>query len=141
MAQPQPILTPLTPAAIFLVVTIADGGEQVVHDVLADLSGLERSIGFRVPAAGLACVTSIGSAAWDRLFSGPRPAELHEFVALAGRRHQAPATPGDVLFHIRANALDVCFELASVLTDRLGDAVTVVEATCESGGLTSSDSS
>ena len=129
MAQPQPILTPLTPAAIFLVVTIADGGEQTVHEVLADVSGLERSIGFRVPASGLMCVTSIGSAAWDRLFSGPRPAELHEFVPFVGPRHHAPATPGDVLFHIRANALDVCFELASVLIDRLGDAVTVVDDT------------
>ncbi|HEY5852666.1 MAG TPA: Dyp-type peroxidase [Aldersonia sp.] len=129
MAQPQPILTPLTPAAVFLVVTIADGGEQTVHDVLADVSGLERAIGFRVPASGLVCVTSIGSAAWDRLFTGRRPAELHDFVPLAGARHHAPATPGDVLFHIRANALDVCFELASVLIDRLGDAVTVLDDT------------
>ena len=60
MAQPQPILTPLTPAAIFLVVTIGEGGEQTVRDVLADLSGLERSVGFRVPASGL-------SACRDRL--------------------------------------------------------------------------
>ena len=124
MAQPQPILTPLTPAAIFLVVTIGEGGEQTVHDVLADLSGLERSVGFRVPASGLSCVAAIGSAAWDRLFSGPRPAELHAFVALAGPRHHAPATPGDLLFHIRASALDLCFELAVLLMDRLGGAVT-----------------
>ncbi len=53
-AIPQPLLTPLTEAAIFLVFTIDEGGEQAVHDVLADISGLQRSIGFRVPAGGLA---------------------------------------------------------------------------------------
>ncbi|KAA0023739.1 Dyp-type peroxidase [Antrihabitans cavernicola] len=129
MGEPQPILTPLTPAAIFLIVTIDDGGDAVVRDVLEDVSGLVRSIGFRVPASGLVCVTSIGSAAWDRLFSGPRPAELHEFRALDGGRHHAPATPGDVLFHIRANALDVCFEVATKITERLAGAATVVDDT------------
>jgi putative iron-dependent peroxidase len=42
--RPQPILTPLTPAAIFLVVTIDDGGEDIVHDAFADLSGLVRAV-------------------------------------------------------------------------------------------------
>ncbi len=57
-AIPQPLLTPLTEAAIFLVFTIDEGGEQAVHDVLADISGLQRSIGFRVPAGGLAAVVA-----------------------------------------------------------------------------------
>src|ERR1700759_5672837 len=82
--QPQPILTPLTPAAIFLVVTIDDGGEAAVHDALPDISGLVRAIGFRDPAKHLSVITSIGSEAWDRLFGGPRPAELHPFVELTG---------------------------------------------------------
>ena len=43
-----------------LVFTIDEGGEQAVHDVLADISGLQRSIGFRVPAGGLAAVVGIG---------------------------------------------------------------------------------
>ena len=51
----------------------------------------------------LSLVTSIGSDAWDRLFSGPRPAELHPFVELDGPRHHAPSTPGDLLFHIKAD--------------------------------------
>src|SRR4051812_22075201 len=111
-AQPQPVLAPLTPAAIFLVVTIDDGGEATVHDALPDVAGSARAIGFRDPSKHLSMVTSIGSTAWDRLFSGPRPAELHPFVELRGPRHHAPATPGDLLFHIRAETLDFCFELA-----------------------------
>ena len=125
--QPQPILQPLTPAAIFLVVTIDDGGEATVHDALPDISGLVRAIGFREPPKRLSAIASIGSDAWDRLFSGPRPAELHPFIALKGARHTAPATPGDLLFHIRAESLDVCFELADRILKAMGGAVTVVD--------------
>ena len=125
---PQPVLAPLTPAAIFLVATIDDGGEQAVHDGLGDIAGLVRAIGFRDPGKHLSVVTSIGSAAWDRLFSGPRPVELHPFVALDGGRHRAPATPGDLLFHIRAETMDVCFELAIKIVGAMGP-ITVVDET------------
>jgi porphyrinogen peroxidase len=125
--QPQPVLAPLTRAAIFLVVTIDDGGEETVHDALPEFSGLVRAIGFRDPTKHLSMITSIGSDAWDRLFAGPRPAELHPFDELAGPRHHAPATPGDVLLHIRAEELDVCFELASRALKAMPHAVTVVD--------------
>ena len=126
--SPQQVLAPLTPAAIFLVATIDEGGEQAVHEALGDISGLVRAIGFRDPTKRLSVVTSIGSDAWDRLFSGPRPAELHPFIELDGDRHHAPATPGDLLFHIRAESMDVCFELATKLVETMG-AITVVDET------------
>jgi porphyrinogen peroxidase len=125
--RPQPILTPLTPAAIFLVVTIDDGGEDTVHDAFADLSGLVRAVGFRNPASHLTLITGIGSAAWDRLFAGPRPAELHPFPELIGARHHAPATPGDLLFHIRGESMDVCFELGGRVLASMAGAVKVVD--------------
>ena len=37
------------------------------------------------------------------------------------------ATPGDLLFHIRAESSDLCFELERLLLDALGDSVTVVD--------------
>jgi len=125
--QPQPVLAPLTPAAIFLVATIDSGGEAVVHDALPDLSGLVRAIGFRDPTKHLSLVTSIGSDAWDRLFAGPRPAELHPFIELHGARHHAPSTPGDLLFHIRAEVLDVCFELAGRIAKAMAGGITIVD--------------
>lgn len=125
--QPQPVLAPLTPAAIFLVATIDAGGESAVHDGLADISGLVRAIGFRDPTRYLSAVTSVGSDAWDRLFAGPRPAELHPFVALDGPRHRAPSTPGDLLFHIRAESMDVCFELATKIVAAMSGAITIVD--------------
>lgn len=118
---------PLTPAAIFLVATIGADGEATVHDALSKISGLVRAIGFRDPTKHLSVVVSIGSDAWDRLFAGPRPTELHPFVELTGPRHTAPATPGDLLFHIRAETMDVCFELAGRILKSMGDAVTVVD--------------
>ncbi|WP_197375494.1 Dyp-type peroxidase [Mycolicibacterium baixiangningiae] len=124
---PQPVLSPLTPAAIFLVATIDDGGESTVREALPGIAGLVRAIGFRDPSKNLSVVTSIGSDAWDRLFTGPRPADLHPFRPLDGPRHRAPSTPGDLLFHIRAESMDVCFELAMKLTQSMAGAITLVD--------------
>lgn len=124
---PQEVVTPLTSAAIFLVAVINTDGEQTVHDTLPDIAGMVGAIDFRDPSKHLSVVTAIGSHAWDRLFTGPRPTDLHPFVALDGERHQAPGTPGDLLFHIRAETMDVCFELAGRLMQALAAAVTVVD--------------
>src|SRR5262249_22466461 len=117
----------ITEAAIFLTVTVEDGAEDAVRDVLADASGLKRSVGFRIPEGELTCVVGIGATAWDRLFGMPRPAELHPFKEVSGPRHTAPATQGDLFFHLRAHRLDLCFELAQRLTDRLAVYAQVID--------------
>ncbi|WP_446038234.1 Dyp-type peroxidase [Streptomyces sp. SID1121] len=124
-AVPQAVLGPLTTAATFLVLTVDPGGEAVTRDLLADLSGLTRAVGFGARDGVLTCVTAFGSQVWDRLFDGPRPAELHPFTDLAGPRHHAVSTPGDLLFHIRATRSDLCFGLAAEIMDRLRGSVTV----------------
>ncbi len=122
------MITPLTSAAMFLVLTINSGGEAAVRDTLADWAALQRSVGFRGGSeGGLCCVAGIGSVAWDRLFGGPRPAELHPFRELAGARHRARATPGDLLFHLKAARMDLCFEFATHVMSRLAGAVTAVD--------------
>jgi putative iron-dependent peroxidase len=123
----QAILNPLSDSAIFLVLSIAPGSEESVHDALGDISGLVRSVGFRVPASLLTCITSIGSDAWSRLFDGPRPKELHVLPEFHGAVHSSVSTPGDILFHIRAQGMDLCFELASLLVERFGGAAAVVD--------------
>jgi putative iron-dependent peroxidase len=125
--EPQAVLVPITEAAIFLTLTMNAGAEDSVREILADVNGIRRSVGFRIPEGELTCVTGIGSEAWDRLFGPPRPAGLHPFRALDGVRHHAPATPGDLFFHLRAHRLDLCFELAQLLMDRLGPHATVVD--------------
>jgi porphyrinogen peroxidase len=125
--EPQGILQPPSQAAIFLVCTAEPGHEQDIRDLLADVNGLRRSVGFRVPEALLTCVTGIGADMWDRLFGAPRPAELHLLPEIAGTRHVSVSTPGDLLFHIRAARLDLCFELAQRLTERLEDHAHVID--------------
>ncbi|KUN09557.1 peroxidase [Streptomyces yokosukanensis] len=127
MVEPQPVIVPPARAAVFLVVTVVPGGEDTVRDLLEDVSALRRSVAFRAPAEELSCVVGIGSQAWDRLFGGPRPRQLHPFVDLLGPRHRAVGTPGDLLFHVRSRRMDLCFELARLLGERLEKAATVVD--------------
>jgi putative iron-dependent peroxidase len=123
--EPQAVLEPLTGAAIFLVLTVDEGGEDEVRDLLTDLPGLVRAYGFGAPDARLSCIAGIGAEVWGRLFDAPRPLQLHPFRPLQGPRHRAPATPGDLLFHIRAARHDLCFALAGEIMGRLRGAVTV----------------
>jgi putative iron-dependent peroxidase len=125
--EPQAILTPISEAAIFLTCTVDDGAEDGVRELLPDVSGLRRAVGFRIPEGQLSCVVGIGASAWDRMFGPRRPAGLRPFPGFAGERHTAPATPGDLLFHIRAHRLDLCFELAQRLTGRLVGHARVVD--------------
>src|ERR1700728_3499632 len=121
----QEVLGPLTRAAIFLVVTIKPEGYATVRSFCGDLSGVVRAVEFRDIDAGLTCIASFGSVAWDQLFGKSRPAELHPFREFQAGNRNGPATPGDVLFHIRASRMDICFELATQIMDRIGDAVSV----------------
>jgi len=127
--ESQPILTPVTEAAIFVVATVRDGAEREVLDLLGDVSGIVRAVGFRVPDGELRCVVGIGSTLWDRMIGGARPTGLHPFKQLVGGLHTAVATPGDLLFHLRARRMDLCFELARQLIDRLAGRADIVDET------------
>ncbi len=127
-ASPQPVVAELTRAAIFLVATMnpGPGCNAVVRALCGDLAALLRAVGFRDLEGRLSCVVAFGSDAWDRLFGVPKPKELHPFREIRGEHH-APATPGDILFHIRSTRMDLCFELATQIMSRLGDTVSTVD--------------
>jgi len=128
-AVPQAVSAPLTRAAIFLVVTVNPGPDNraTVRSFCGELAALLRAVEFRDLDAGVSCVMGVGSDAWDQLFGPPRPAELHAFREIrAGERH-AVSTPGDLLFHIRAKRMDLCFEVASQIMARIKDAVSPVD--------------
>jgi putative iron-dependent peroxidase len=55
-----------------------------------------------------------------------KPKDLHPFREIDGV-HRAVSTPGDILFHIRSARMDLCFELATQIVSRLGDAVSPVD--------------
>jgi porphyrinogen peroxidase len=128
-ARPQPVVGPLTRAAIFLTLTLKPGAESrpSLRSLCGELPKLIRSVGFREPEHTLTCVLAFGSSAWDAAFGPPRPAELHPFQEIrAGPRH-AVSTPGDVLVHLRADRLDLCFELETQILARVRSVTEVAD--------------
>jgi len=128
-ARAQAVAAPLTRAAIFLVVTLKPGDDNraTVRSFCPDLAALLRAVEFRDLEGGLSCVLGFGSEAWDRLFGLPRPAELHPFREIRSGARHAVSTPGDLLFHIRAKRMDLCFELATQIMARIAHAVSPVD--------------
>jgi porphyrinogen peroxidase len=128
---PQPVIAPLTRAAIFLVVTVNQERESytTIRSLCGDLAGLIRAVEFRDIDAGLTCVAAFGSDVWNSLFGNPRPAELHPFREFQSGNRHAVATPGDVLFHIRAKRMDICFELATQIMERVRSAASIADET------------
>ncbi|KAK9317027.1 hypothetical protein V1524DRAFT_445605 [Lipomyces starkeyi] len=129
--EPQRVDAPLTQSATFLVLSVTEsaGAIRTVRSTLASIDGLAKNVAIRDLGASFACTVGIGSDVWDRVTGLPRPAELHPFPAIKGGVHTAVSTPGDLLFHIRSERRDLCFEFERQLMDLLGDAVAVVDET------------
>ena len=125
----QSVVSPLTRAAIFLVLCIRrqDDAYPRLRAFCAGLSGLIRAVEFRNIEAGLTCIAGFGSDAWNKLFGSPRPAELHPFQEIRSGGRYAVSTPGDVFFHIRAKNMDLCFELSMRIMEDIGDVVSVAD--------------
>jgi porphyrinogen peroxidase len=125
----QSVDAPLSSSAVFLVVTVAgeQGALAKAASVLGDLDDLVKNVGFRDLSGRLSCIAGIGRDLWDRLHLDRRPLELRPFAPIEGKPHTAPSTPGDLLFHIRAERPDMCFEFERILLDSLGASVTVVD--------------
>ena len=127
--EPQAVCHPISRSAIFIVATVAAGEDpaDTVRSWCGDVAALVRAVGTRAPSANLSCVCGFGADAWSRLFGAPLPASLHPFREVGSGERRAIATPGDLLLHIRADHMDLCFELATQLLGKLGDAVQVVD--------------
>jgi putative iron-dependent peroxidase len=127
----QSVEAPLSRAAVFLVVAVGESDADIarVREALGAVGDLVKNVGFRDLGGRLSCVVGIGSALWDRLSPGRRPVDLRPFTSIHGPVHAAPSTPGDLLFHLRAEREDMTFELERQLLDVLGDAVKVVDET------------
>ncbi|KAL1850632.1 hypothetical protein Plec18167_007919 [Paecilomyces lecythidis] len=127
----QQVDAPLTASATFLVLSVNTSPEAIktVRSTLAGIDGLSKNVSIRDLGASFACTVGIGSDIWDHLTGLPRPTELHPFREVKGAKHTAVSTPGDLLFHIRSERRDLCFEFERQLLDILGDAVTVVDET------------
>lgn len=129
--EPQRVDAPLTLSATFLVLSVTDGPDAIrtVRSTLASIDDLTKNVAIRDLGASFACTVGIGSDVWDCITGLPRPAELRPFPVVKGAVHTTVSTPGDLLFHIRSERRDLCFEFERQLMDLLGDAVAVVDET------------
>lgn len=115
----QPVLEPLRRTALALVLVLKDPrrDRSDIERGLGRLGGLVRSVSFRDPGGCLSCIVGIGARAWDALGWRPRPRELHPLKEIRAGPRRAVSTPGDFWFHLRADRMDLVFELARHLGD------------------------
>lgn len=130
-AKFQPVTAPLTRHATFLVLTATSPSAiPTIRSTLASISGLAKNVCFRDADAKFTCTIGIGASIWDSIITKlPRPNELHPFREVKGVKHTAISTPGDLLFHIRSERRDLCFEFERQLMDSFGDAVHLEDET------------
>ncbi|GAA4437435.1 Dyp-type peroxidase [Ravibacter arvi] len=97
-----------------------DSGQlkSVFQRLCALVINLNNSALDRFPDSRASCVMGIGHDAWLRLeLPTPLPAELKNFEPIAGSKHTAVATRGDLHFHIRSDVKSHAYDMASVITD------------------------
>ncbi|KAJ5252643.1 hypothetical protein N7489_003053 [Penicillium chrysogenum] len=129
-ASTQVAIAPLTRSATFLALSVTNPSAiPTIRSTLASVSSLVQNVASRDSNANLSCTICIGSSIWDELTNLPRPKELHPFREVKGAKHIAISTPADLLFHIRSERRDLCFEFERQLIDRLGDTIQLVDAT------------
>ena len=118
----QPVTDRPGENALFIVLGLNAGkaAENALKDFAAGFSALTRSLTNRFPNSQFNATMGFGSEAWDRLFPNERkPKELSPFQAIKGPKYTAVSTPGDVLFHIRADKPAMCYEMADLINLQL----------------------
>ena len=127
----QRVDAPLSQFAVFLVATIGPDAADLTtaRAVVAGLDDLAKTVGFRDMGANLSCV---GFGHRIRRVGTARPGRTAGRAAIIRRDHRRRARrrrrrQGNLLFHIRADRANLCFEFERLLLEQLGDAVVVVD--------------
>ena len=70
----------------------------------------------------------VGYDAWNKLsLPTPLPRELKSFEPIAGSKHTAVATPGNLLFHLRGVEMSACFDMLTAITGVLSPVAECLE--------------
>lgn len=105
--------------------------DREVISEFADMSNsIINSMRIRNQNDQLAVAWGFSSDAWDYLFpNADKPKELAPFEEIKGPKYTAPATPGDLFFHVRAKVQAVVYEVVDQFMDILRPITTVVDET------------
>ena len=115
---------------IFMVWNFMDGLEvrDTINRLCKLIINLNNSANVRFPVSRASCVMGIGHDAWLRLgLPVPIPKELVDFVPIAGEKHTAVSSKGDLHFHIRADNTSICYDMAYAISDILDPVAVSVE--------------
>ena len=116
--------------AIFMVfaLTTEESAGEKVKELCGNFTAILKSMRNRFPEADVSAVIGFGADAWTKLFpTVEHPKELATFEPIKGKKHTAVSTLGDLFFHIRAKRVDVCYELAAIVSQTLQGAAEHVD--------------
>ena len=127
--EPQYVDAPMTRAAAFLVLVVKDDDDSIAkaRSVIGSTDDLIKDITVRSGTRPFTCNVGIGHRIWDKITGKPQPAELKTFTEIKGETHTAVSTPGDLLYHIRAETTDLIIEFEKILLEAFGGSVTAVD--------------
>lgn len=116
--------------ALFMVYKLLNhtNTNEKIKDLCGSFAAIIKSAKNRFPDLDISAVFGFSSNAWDELFSNSsKPKELVTFKEIKGEKYTAVSTDGDLFFHIRAKRMDVCFEIASIIQEKLDGVVLHVD--------------
>ncbi|MGB0722079.1 MAG: Dyp-type peroxidase [Gammaproteobacteria bacterium] len=125
------ILPEASPHALFLTLDIRPGAESMAaaRALIKSVPTLTRDLAGDNPDGGLVSAVGIGSGAWSTISGREPPRALRDFQSRNDGLRKAPATPTDLMLHIRAQRPDLNFELARRILTTAPEAVIVRDET------------
>lgn len=123
------ILPEASSQALFITLNVQAGDSSLENcrKMLKACPTLTTALQAAYPDAGLCSTISIGAGCWTALMKSARPAQLMDFQARTLGLLKAPATPADILLHIRSERRDINFELARQILAVAGESVSIHE--------------
>ncbi|ANZ60048.1 Dyp-type peroxidase [Secundilactobacillus paracollinoides] len=107
-----------------------DAELAAVQDFAGNYQSILNSMNIRYPDAKLAVAFGFSNAAWTYLFpNADKPKQLVDFEPVKGPKYTAPATPGDLFFHVRAVNEAVVYEIMDQFSEFFRDVTSVVDET------------
>lgn len=128
--NPQNVLDYTNNNTIFMVWNIKSGIEvkETFKQLCVLIINLNNSGNVRFPNSGASVVMGISLEAWIKLdLPLPLPKEFEVFEQIAGSKHTAVSTRGDLHFHVRASENSYCIDTAAVISTLLQNIAVCVE--------------
>lgn len=125
VSEAQAVLAAPGRVSHVVVASIRHGGEAIVRGLACGLPRLVRAVAARAPDAELSCVIGFSYDGWLRVAGRTAPSGMRPFEPVYGVTQTAPASPGDLILHVRTASRGLCFELVTRVVGELRDAVRV----------------